>query len=80
MSIDYKPEEKLTNPSALNYLKLYQPEKPDLFPEMLDSLLGAPTQEQFENFALVYIMDMNYPRADIAFACGVVSREKGWKT
>lgn len=72
---------KLTSDSALNYLRMYEPgiEKPELFPEMLDSLLHAPTQEQFENFTLLYIMDMKYPRPDIACASGIAAREKGWK-
>ncbi len=72
---------KLTQERALNYLRMYEDgiEKPELFVEMLDGILGAPTQEQFENFTLLYIMDMKYPRADLACASGVVAREKGWK-
>jgi hypothetical protein len=72
---------KLTEKSALNYLKMYESsiENLELFPEMLDGILGAPTQEQFENFTLLYIMDMKYPRTDIAMASGIVAREKGFK-
>lgn len=77
--IEYNPEARLTTESAKNYLKMYKPEKPDLFPEMLDSLLNAPSQEQFENFTVLYILDTRYPRHDISFATGIVSREKGWK-
>lgn len=69
----------LNEPRAINYRKLHEPERPDLFDEMLHSLLGAPSQEQFENFTLLYILDTKYPRSDISFACGIVSREKGWK-
>ena len=82
MSMDITFEEavaKLTTDAAKNYVKLYEPENPELFPEMLDSLLHAPDQEQFENFTMLYILDMKYPRADIAFATGIVGREKGWK-
>lgn len=64
---------------AIHYLNLYTPERPDLFPEMLDSLLGAPDEEQFKNFVVLYITSPEYPRPDIALATGIVSREKGWK-
>ncbi len=69
---------KLTNERAINYAKLHQAQDPKLFPEMVDSLLHAPDEEQFKNFTILYIMDMKYPRPDIAFATGIVSREKGW--
>jgi hypothetical protein len=69
---------KLTNERAINYAKIYTPEKPELLPEMVDSLLHAPDEEQFKNFTMLYILDMKYPRADIALATGIVSREKGW--
>lgn len=72
-------ELNLTTPSAIGYFKGYSPERPDLFDEMLDSLLNAPTEEQFGNFTMLYILDMRYPRPDIAFAGGIVQREKGWK-
>ena len=81
MSMDITMEEalaKLTDERAQNYAKLHEPENPALFPEMLDSLLHAPDEEQFKNFAVLYIMDMKYPRPDIAFATGIVSREKGY--
>lgn len=69
---------KLTNERAINYAKIYKAENSELFPEMVDSLLGAPDAEQFKSFTMLYIFDMKYPRADIAFATGIVSREKGW--
>ena len=73
---------KLTEQRAIDYMKGYEPniENLELFPEMLDSILAAPSQEQFENFTLIYILDMKYPRGDIAFATSVVKREKGWRT
>lgn len=70
---------KLTNERAINYAKIYTAEKPELLPEMVDALLGAPDEEQFQNFTMLYILDMKYPRSDIAFATGIVGREKGWK-
>jgi hypothetical protein len=69
---------KLTNESALSYLKGYTVEREDLFPEMLDSLLRAQSKEQFDNFVILYLLNEEYPRADISLVCSTVSREKGW--
>jgi len=69
---------KLTKPSAQDYARGCTPERPKLFIEMLDSLLRAPNREQFEDFVTLYLLDMDYPRHDLAYAAGIVSREKGW--
>lgn len=70
----------LTKDAAIHYLGMTAPviERDDLFPEMLDGLLGAVDEETFKSFVMLYLLDMKYPRPDIAAACSVCKREKGW--
>lgn len=53
-------------------------EQPEKYDRMVKLLGNAETKDDLELAAMLYIMDMSYPRADIALAVKAVEREKGW--
>ena len=55
-----------------------QAEQPEKYDRMIKLLSAAETKEDMERVAVLYIMDMSYPRADIALAVKAVERDKGW--
>lgn len=48
------------------------------YDRMVKLLGNAATKEDMEQAALLFIMDLSYPRADIVLAIKAVEREKGW--
>ena len=48
------------------------------YDRMVKLFSNAETKEDLERMAVLYIVDMSYPRVDIALALKAVEREKGW--
>lgn len=64
--------------SAQRLIENYQAESKEKLEEMVRDMDNAPDPEQLENFTLLYLFDMSYPRADIAMAEKYTRLEKGW--
>lgn len=46
--------------------------------EMVRDLLHLKEEQVFRDCLMLYIMDMSYPRSDIAYASKTVAYERGW--
>jgi len=55
-----------------------QPINQAKYDEMVRDMRRVQTKEQLKTFTLLYILDLSYPRADIALALHDVEIEKGW--
>ena len=58
----------------------YRKEAQDLekYDQMVTLLSNAQSKEELEGMAVLYIMDMNFPRPDICLALKAIEHEKGW--
>ena len=63
----------------VQYYPDYKPEDPEAFERMGKMMRAAETPEELRTVSVMFIMDMSYPRQDIATMLGRVEREKGWK-
>jgi hypothetical protein len=49
------------------------------FRQMRKFFSNAETKEALNKSAMLYILDMSYPRPDISLALKAVEMEKGWR-
>lgn len=57
---------------------MQQPENEKQYERMVTAFSVADSKELMEKFALLYVMDRSYSRADICLAMKAVEIEKGW--
>ncbi len=69
-----------SEPRALGYFRSNEQfvEDPDKYDQMLRAFSLSETRAELDTYSMMFILDMSYPRQDIAAAIGVMLREKGW--
>ena len=55
-----------------------QAEEPEKYDRMVKVFDHADTKDELERMAMLYIMDMSFPRGDIALAVKATESERGW--
>jgi hypothetical protein len=56
-----------------------QAQKKNLFKGMVSFLSNAETKDELEKAAVLFVLDTQYPRADICLALKTIKLEKGWR-